>query len=134
MYKLSKKSEACFIGLHPDLIVLATEAIKVTPYDFGINGSTVRTLEEQEKLVEQGKSKTMASRHIPSNNECYLSCALDFNVYVDGKITWNIDYFRPVVQAFITTAIELGIQIELGILWRTFTDGPHVALNRDYYP
>jgi len=134
MYKLSKKSEANMMDLHPDLIVLAREAIKITPYDFGINSSTVRTKKQQEVLVSEGKSKTMNSRHVLTNNECLLSCALDFNVYVNGKITWDINYFRPVAQAFITTAIKLGIQIELGILWRTFKDGPHVQLSREQYP
>lgn len=134
MYELSAKSEANMLGLHPDLIRLAHQAIVITPFDFGINSSTVRTIEEQKKLVEDGKSKTMASRHIPENNESNLSCAIDFNVYVDGRITWNIEYFRPVAQAFVTAAIDAGIQIDLGILWRTFIDGPHVELNREYYP
>lgn len=134
MYKLSKKSEANLVGLHHDLIVLANEAIKITRYDFGINSSTVRTKAQQAILVAEGKSKTMASRHVPSNNECHLSCALDYNVYVNGKITWDIQYFRPVAQAFVTAAINNGIQIELGVLWRTFIDGPHVQLNREQYP
>ena len=134
IYQLSQKSEANMVGLHPDLIVLAKESIKITPYDFGINGSTVRTDEQQKILVAEGKSKTMYSRHVPSNNECLLSCALDFNVYVNGKITWDIKYFRPVAQAFVTTAIKYGIQIELGILWRTFIDGPHCQLSREDYP
>jgi len=133
-FKLSKKSESNMMGLHPDLIVLAKEAIKITPYDFGINSSTVRTKEQQEIFVAEGKSKTMSSRHVPSNNECLLSCALDFNVYVNGKITWDIKYFRPVAQAFVTTAIKYGIPIELGILWRTFIDGPHCQLSRETYP
>lgn len=133
-FKLSKKSEFNMTGLHPDLVVLANEAIKITRYDFGINSSTVRTKAQQAIIVAEGKSKTMASRHVPSNNECHLSCALDFNVYVNGKITWDIQYFRPVAQAFVTAAINCGIQIELGILWRTLRDGPHIALSREHYP
>lgn len=133
-FKLSNRSMSNMTGLHPDLIVLAKEAINITPYDFGINHTTIRTKDEQEQFLADGDSTTMNSRHVPENNECLLSCALDFNVYVNGRITWNIKYFRKVAQAFVTTAIKYGIQIELGILWMKPVDGPHVQLNREQYP
>lgn len=133
-FQLSTTSRKNMYGCHPDVIRLVNRAIEITPYDFGINSSTVRSVAEQMKLVADGKSKTMSSRHIPANNECNLSCAVDINVYVNGKITWDIGYFRKVNQAFVTAAIELGIQIELGCLWRTFVDGPHIQLSKKVYP
>ncbi len=134
MFKFGKRSEQNVKGVHPDLIRVARTALKYTKYDFGINGSSVRTLAEQRKLVADGKSKTMNSRHIPENQDCGLSCAVDVNVYVNGAITWKIKYFRKVMQAFVTAAIEEGVQIELGGLWESFVDGPHIQLTRKHHP
>ena len=55
---------------------------------------------------------------------------LDIAVYVNGKITWDIKYYRKVAQAFFKAAIELNVQIEWGGLWETFIDGPHYQLAR----
>lgn len=107
---------------------VACLALKYSPYDFGITEG-VRTIERQKELVSQGKSKTMNSRHLPNDNGD--SEALDFAVYVNGSITWDIGYYRKVAQAFFRAAIELGIQIEWGGLWRTFVDGPHIQLLKE---
>ncbi len=133
-YKLSQNSIDNMSEVHPDLVQVAKLAIKKTKYDFGINHSSVRTMDQQAHLVNTGKSKTMKTRHVPDNNECGMSCAIDVNVYVNGEITWDIKYFRKVAQAFVTAAIELGVDIELGCLWESFVDGPHVALSRRAYP
>jgi len=133
MFIFGKASCLYLIGVHPDLIRVAKRALEISRYDFGINKSSVRTKEEQEHLLAMGKSKTLNSRHIAESNQCGLSCAIDINVYVGGKITWDIKYFRKVNQAFVTAAIELGVQIELGCLWESFIDGPHVQLGwKDY--
>jgi len=132
-FKFGSTSEAMLNRVHPDMVKLCRRALEISPYDFGINSSSVRTLKEQEKFVAEGKSKTMNSRHIVVSPED-VSMAVDINVFVNGKITWEIGYFRKVAQAFVTAAIELGIQIELGCLWRTFVDGPHIELDRKYYP
>lgn len=134
-YKLSRRSLDNMEGLHTDLIRVVNVAIQITPYDFGINESTVRTMEDQQALVEAGRSRTLRSRHVKENNECGLSCAFDFNVYDErGKITWDIGYFREVAQAFVAAAVKEGVQIELGILWKSFIDGPHVQLPWELYP
>jgi peptidoglycan L-alanyl-D-glutamate endopeptidase CwlK len=133
-FRLSQSSIDNMIDVHPDLIQVVKLAINKTKYDFGINHSSVRTMDQQAFLVNTGKSKTMKTRHVPDNNECGMSCAIDFNVYVNGKITWDIKYFRKVAQAFVTAAIELGIDIELGCLWESFIDGPHVQLSKRLYP
>jgi len=132
-FRFSKRSVDNMNGVHPDLIRVAYTALRHTKYDFGINESSVRTIEEQRDSVESGKSKTMNSRHVKGNNACGLSCAIDFNVYVNGKTTWDIKYFRKVMQAFVTAAIEEGVYIELGGLWENFIDGPHIELSRKVY-
>lgn len=110
---------------HDDLERVAVLALKYSKYDFGITCS-LRTIEEQEQLVKDGKSQTMKSRHLP--NEQGVSEAIDFAVYLNGSITWSIRYYRVVAQAFFRAAIELGVDIEWGGLWETFVDGPHVQL------
>ena len=134
MYKLSQRSINNMKGVHPDLIRVVERAIQITPYDFGINETSVRTEYRQKILVATGKSQSMNSRHVPENNECGLSCAIDINVYNKDGLTWDIAYYRRVGQAFVTAAIELNIQIELGILWKSFIDGVHIALSRHHYP
>lgn len=124
-FAFSRKSMEILSKAHPDLQAVALEAIKDTPYDFGITES-VRTLERQKELVTKGASKTMKSRHLP-NVDGY-SEAFDIAVYVNGKLTWEEGYYRKVAQAMFKAAIKKGIQIEWGGMWRTFFDGPHFQL------
>lgn len=104
---------------------LAIRALELSKYDIGI-GETLRTVERQKELVASGKSWTMKSRHLPNTEG--VSEALDILVYVNGKLTWEAKYFRKVIQAFITAAIEQGVQIEFGGLWESVEDWPHVQL------
>lgn len=129
-YKFSQNSLKNLEGVHPDLIRVAKRALEISPYDFGITNG-VRTEEEQRDLVESGASQTMNSYHLIQKDG--YSHAIDFAVWAGGKITWDIKYYRPVIQSFFTAAIELGIQIESGGLWRSFVDGPHIQLNADFY-
>jgi len=124
MYSLSKRSFEKLEGCHEDLYKLASIAIITTPYDFGITCG-LRTREEQKKLVAEGKSQTMNSRHLPVNGQ---SRAFDFMVYVGGHGTWREQYYRPVVQNFFNIAIQEGIQIKSGGLWGSFEDWPHIEL------
>lgn len=124
-HRFSKSSLNRLSMAHDDLERVAVLALKYSKYDFGITCS-LRTIEEQEQLVKDGKSQTMKSRHLP--NEQGVSEAIDFAVYLNGSITWSIRYYRVVAQAFFRAAIELGVDIEWGGLWETFVDGPHVQL------
>ena len=130
MYKLSNKSLSRLEGVHPDLAKVVKRAIELTDFDFGITEG-VRDLETQKRYVAEGRSQTMDSKHLIQEDG--YGHAIDFAVYVDGKITWGIGYYRKVVQAFFTAAIELGVQIEAGAMWRTLVDGPHIQLNKRYY-
>ena len=134
MFHFSDKSLNILKQVHPDLSLVAKQAIQFTPIDFAIGSSSVRTLEEQKKLLADGKSTTMRSRHVIDNNKCHLSCAIDVIAYVDGKVTWDAQYYRKIAQSFVTAAIYNKIQIELGILWGSFIDGPHIQLPWIEYP
>lgn len=124
-YKLSNRSKSKLEGVHPDLQRVVNLAIEVTKYDFGITCG-VRDIKEQKKYLAEGKSQTLDSKHLLQEDG--YGHAIDFVVYVDGEITWEVGYYRKVIQAFFTAAIELGVQIEAGGLWRTLVDGPHIEL------
>lgn len=128
-WKLSRRSQMRLQGVHPDLVKVVYRALELSPYDFGITEGK-RTLETQKKYVAEGKSKTMNSYHLEQDDG--YSHAIDFVVYIGSGITWEVGYYRKVIQAFMTAAIELGVQIEAGGLWRTFVDGPHIQLNKKY--
>ena len=128
-WKLSRRSQLRLQGVHPDLVKVVYRALELSPYDFGITEGK-RALETQKKYVAEGKSKTMNSYHLEQGDG--YSHAIDFVVYLGSDITWEIGYYRKVIQAFMTAAIELGVQIEAGGLWRTLVDGPHIQLNKKY--
>lgn len=130
MFRLSKRSLSRLDGVHPDLVKVVKRAIEITPLDFGVSEG-VRDLETQKKYVADGKSTTLKSKHLPQKDG--FSHAVDLFVFVDGKVTWEHKHFRKVVQAMFTAAIEEGVQLEAGALWRDFLDSPHFQLNSKYY-
>lgn len=129
MYKLSSSSSNKLKDVHPDLVKVVIRALELSPYDFGITEGK-RSLDKQMQYVKEGKSRTLKSYHL--EQEDGYSHAIDFAVYVSGGLTWEIGYYRKVIQAFFTAAIELGVQIESGGLWQSFVDGPHIQLNKSY--
>lgn len=129
-YYLSKRSLDNLIGVHPDLVSVVERAIEITPLDFGVSEG-LRTYQKQQQMVSEGKSQTLESLHLKQMDG--FSHAVDLYVLVDGKPTCEHKYFRKVIQAMFTAAIELGVQIEAGGLWRDFLDSPHFQLNQRYY-
>ncbi len=128
-WKLSNKSKERLEGVHPEMVSVVERALQLSPYDFGITEGE-RTYEKQVENVEKGVSQTMKTLHF--KQEDGFVHAVDFAVYVNGKITWDVRYYRKVMQAFFTAAIELGVQMEAGGLWFDFVDGPHVQLGKCY--
>lgn len=142
-FEYGDTSLANLMRLHPDLETLAIHTLEISPYDIGILKSD-RTDEEQHEKVLAGLSQTEDSLHEIQPDG--YSHALDFTVYNEnGQEVFQLyaakliteaqmlGYFRKVVQAFMTTAIKYGIQIEVGILWKDFVDGPHIQLNQKFY-
>ena len=130
MWKFGKSSLERLATCEPDLQKLAHKALEYSPYDFGILCG-IRSPEAQKERLREGKSQTLKSRHLA--NERGLSEALDFGVYVGGEYingdtSDEIGIYRKVNQAFFRAAIELGIQIEAGALWRSFVDAGHIQL------
>lgn len=126
-FKLSTKSLSRLRGLHPDLILVAAHAITLTKFDFGITQG-LRSIEEQTKYVEQGKSKTLNSRHLTGH-------AVDIHTYNEfGKPDNANRYYKAVAYAFKQAAKQLGINIYWGGDYNGWFDGPHFYLSKSEYP
>lgn len=129
-FSLSPRSKKALEGVHPDLVGVIVRALEITPTDFGVSEG-LRQHSRQVELMAQGKSETMNSRHL--QQEDGFSHAVDLFIIVNGMISWEHKDFRKVIQAVFTAAIEKGVQIEAGALWRNFLDSPHIQLNKKYY-
>ncbi|UGA55286.1 M15 family metallopeptidase [Vibrio sp. VB16] len=124
---LSARSEAKMLGVKDDLRKVVRLALRYSKYDFGIT-SGKRTAKEQNALYCDKKSNcdgyTVLSRHQTGD-------AIDFVAYDENnKVTWDMDYYRGISQAFKSAARELGIDITWGGDWTNLVDGPHIELKR----
>lgn len=118
MFRFSERSIRRLSGVHPELILIASRALMYSSVDFGVTEG-LRSPTRQAYLVARGSSKTMRSKHITGD-------AIDIVCYVDGEVTWELDYYREVTNAFKKAAKELGLHITCGIDWPNFVDGPHI--------
>ncbi|MHB9338217.1 M15 family metallopeptidase [Fusobacterium pseudoperiodonticum] len=120
MFNFSKASLDKMNGVDSKLVNLMKEAIKDSPYDFGITEG-IRTLERQKELFAQGKTKTLKSYHL-------VGKAVDVKVYVNGEITWDFKYYKEVADHIKEVAKKLGYVITWGGDWKKFKDGPHFQI------
>lgn len=125
-FVLGQRSLDRLKGVHPDLVKVVKRAIEITPIDFTVLEG-LRTVERQKKLVAQGASKTMKSRHITGH-------AVDIAPFVNGEIRWDWPLYHKLAPAMKQAAKELNVPIIWGGSWRTFKDGPHWELDRKKYP
>lgn len=128
------QSAAKLNGVHPDLRSVIEEAGKYV--DFIVTDG-VRDLATQQRLVDEGKSKTMKSKHLvqPSG----FSHAVDIVPYFNGKVDYNdISRYRNIVFFIKGIGAAKGIMLRLGADWngnfthtdQTFTDLPHLELEK----
>jgi len=122
-YRLSQRSMQNLSGVHPDLVNVVKRAIEITEQDFSVIEG-VRNIDRQRKLVAQGKSQTMNSRHLTGH-------AVDLAPY---PLSWDWEYFYPIADAMKDAAEELEVDLEWGGDWKSFPDGPHFQLSWGSYP
>lgn len=130
-FKLSKRSLAKLEGVHPDLVAVVKKAIQYTSVDFGVTCG-VRTVEEQERLVDTGRSQTMLSKHLPQADG--YGHAVDLVAYVDGQVTWELNVYDNICDAMAKAADELGVSVKWGAAWtegdiRFYPDTAEDAMN-----
>lgn len=87
----------------------------------------VRTREQQQELVDAGKSWTMNSRHLTGH-------AFDFIIINGGRVMDPIELYQRVwLACFRPAAIMMNVEVEWGGYWGT-RDGPHIQLSKRKYP
>ena len=123
-FRFSKRSEDGLQTLHPQLQLVARHALKISRVDFTII-SARRTIQEQRKLVAQGKSKTMRSRHLKGE-------ALDFAPIhpTTGKGVFDRNLAIEVAVAFMDAGQTLECPVKWGGMWLNFEDIPHIEMIR----
>jgi peptidoglycan L-alanyl-D-glutamate endopeptidase CwlK len=125
-FKLGAQSEKNLIGVHPDLVLVVREAIKITDIDFKVIEGC-RTLERQVQLVKIGASQTMNSRHLTGH-------AVDLAALYGGKVAWDWPLYYVLGDCVKEAARRVSIPIEWGGDWKLFKDGPHWQLPWREYP
>lgn len=132
MFKFSQKSLNRLNGVHPQLVRLAKEVIKISPIDFGISQG-VRTQQEQADLYAQGRTKpgkivtwTMKSKHLRQKDG--YGHAFDIVCYHNGQVTWSEKFYMEMGDIFKDKAKQLGINIIWGGDFRSNKDYPHIEL------
>lgn len=126
-YRLSNKSKEVLATVHPDLQKVVRRAIEITQQDFTVFEG-IRTLERQQKLVNQGVSKTLNSKHLTGR-------AVDLVPYVEGKLDFNDwEKFYPIAEAMQQASKELKIPIRWGGTWQPLNQGnkPLKELREEY--
>jgi peptidoglycan L-alanyl-D-glutamate endopeptidase CwlK len=119
------KSKYHLLDVHTDLQKVTERALKLSKFDFGIT-SGKRTAAEQYQLFCKDLSNC-DGYEILSNHQS--GRAVDFVAYDEnGKVTWNMDYYKVISEAFKQAAKELKIPITWGGDWASFKDGPHIEL------
>lgn len=113
-FRLGSRSLAKLEGVHPDLVAVVQRAIELTDVDFGVTYG-VRTVEEQEKLVAQGRSQTMKSKHLIQEDG--YSHAVDLVAYFGSDISWELNVYDNICDAMAQAAREVGIAIKWGAAW-----------------
>ena len=124
MFQFGSGSQSKLATVHPDLKAVFDLAITRTTYDFTIVHGW-RGEEVQNALEASGAStkRYPDSRHNKTDdptieNPGFVSDAVDFAPYIDGKIPWGETHiFAHVAGVIMAAAVELGVGIRWGGDW-----------------
>ena len=114
-FSLSSRSKGKLEGVHPDMVAVVETAITLTKVDFGVTYG-VRTMEEQKRLYESGRSQTMNSKHLLQDDTGY-SHAVDVVAYDGSDVVWEINVYDDICDAFKQAAEEKGVSVKWGAAW-----------------
>jgi peptidoglycan L-alanyl-D-glutamate endopeptidase CwlK len=113
-YFLGKRSRSNLEGVHPVLLGLVEEAIKITTQDFTVLDGP-RTLAEQKEYVAKGVSKTMKSHHLVKSDG--FGYAVDLVPYINGQPRWEWMPTCHVAFAMTQVSNRKGVPIRWGGCW-----------------
>ena len=113
-FRLSQRSMDRLEGVHPHMTAVVERAIQLTEVDFGVTQG-VRTLDEQKANVAAGRSQTMASKHLLQDDG--FSHAVDVVAYIGPDVSWELNVYDDICDAFKEAAKEVGCSIKWGAAW-----------------
>jgi peptidoglycan L-alanyl-D-glutamate endopeptidase CwlK len=144
-WKFGNRSEVKLVDVDENLVAVARLALTYSPVDFGITCG-LRTQHEQNQLLATGKTQVRHSRHQDG-------MAIDVVAYVGGKVTWDLEHYITIADAFAKACKELNVKVRWGGAWshnldehtgteaheayvslrksegrRPFIDGPHFEI------
>lgn len=131
MFVLSHRSIERLKGVDPMLVVILADAIRTTPYDFGVAWmGGFRTAEEQNKLYQQGRTtegkKITNADGYKKKSKHQSGNAVDLVCYRDGAITWNQKVFAEVMEHIMEIAKK---RYDITLTWGgKWGDSPHIQL------
>ena len=110
-FRLSQRSLDRLEGVHPDMTAVVERAIQLTDVDFGVTQG-VRTLDEQKANVAAGRSQTMRPKHLPQEDG--YSQAVDVVAYVGSDVSWELNLYDDICDAFKAAAEEFECAVKWG--------------------
>lgn len=125
-FKLSERSLSKLEGVDDTLVEVVKEAINLTKVDFGVTFG-MRTLEEQQKLFDSGRSQTMKSKHLDGR-------AVDLVAYFGSDISWELNVYDDICDAMAEAARRHRLAVKWGAAWsegdiRIYTGTAEDAMN-----
>lgn len=119
MFHFSKRSIDRLEGVHPILVQVVTEALKISKQDFFVSEG-VRTKERQAELYAKGRTTegpivtwTMNSKHMKQADG--FGHAVDL---VPHPVDWGtFSKFEEIYHAMMKAALKIGVQIRWGGDW-----------------
>tara|TARA_R100001463_G_scaffold1681_4_gene7358 strand:- start:1954 stop:2421 length:468 start_codon:yes stop_codon:yes gene_type:complete len=113
-FKLSQRSFQKLVGVDEQLVETVKKAIELTKIDFGVIYG-VRSLAEQEKLFNSGRSQTMKSKHLVQEDG--KAHAVDLMAYQDGSPCWEIQVYDEIADAMKEAAVRTDLKLRWGACW-----------------
>ena len=96
-------------GVNESLERCVKKAIELTKVDFGVICG-LRTLAEQQALVDKGASQTLKSKHLDG-------LAVDLMAYVGGRASWELNLYDDIADAMKEAAKLENVGIRWGATW-----------------
>lgn len=125
-FKLSKRDLARLEGVHPDLVRVVQRVADCGPIPFTVLEG-LRSPERQRKLLDQGATSTLNSRHLTGH-------AVDIAPLDAGEPSWAWPLYHRLAPIVKLSAKDLGVALDWGGDWKHFKDGPHWELRWSRYP
>ena len=108
-FSLSTRSLDKMKGVDDTLVKVVKEAINLTKVDFGVTFG-LRTVEEQQKLFDSGRSQTMKSKHLDGR-------AVDLVAYFGSDVSWELNVYDDICDAMAEAARRNTLALKWGAAW-----------------